>query len=260
MDEEDNAELIEDQQAYDEEQKVKAANDRLRAKVLKAKQLKRKKVNKTKEDRDAEAQKLDELLGKCELFSEKITKKTAALGRIGSGMDDKPLTNDAVELQSQPQILTGGKLREYQLAGMTWMFEIVSQGLSGILADEMGLGKTIQTISLIAQLREEAKFYGPHLIVVPLSTMSNWLDEFSLWAPTINVVKYHGTPAVRQAALRREKKYYTTVATGKGKRSAQVTADFPVFITTPEMVMKDAKFLRDILWEVIVIVSLISYV
>jgi ATP-dependent DNA helicase len=31
-------------------------------------------------------------------------------------------------------------MRDYQLEGLTWMYEICIQGMSGILADEMGLG------------------------------------------------------------------------------------------------------------------------
>jgi SNF2 family DNA or RNA helicase len=37
------------------------------------------------------------------------------------------------------------------------MVSLYENGVSGILADEMGLGKTIQTISLLAFLREYKK-------------------------------------------------------------------------------------------------------
>jgi SNF2 family DNA or RNA helicase len=47
----------------------------------------------------------------------------------------------------------------------------------------MGLGKTIQTIALLAYLMEFKHNNGPFLIVVPLSTMSNWVNELSKWAP-----------------------------------------------------------------------------
>lgn len=36
-----------------------------------------------------------------------------------------------------------GELRDYQLAGVTWMISLYSNGLNGILADQMGLGKTV---------------------------------------------------------------------------------------------------------------------
>ena len=46
---------------------------------------------------------------------------------------------------------------------------------TGILADEMGLGKTIQTIALVTYLMEKKKVDGPYLIILPLSTLSNWV-------------------------------------------------------------------------------------
>ena len=61
------------------------------------------------------------------------------------------------------------------------------QSLNGILADEMGLGKTIQTIAFLAHLKETGE-EGPHLIVVPSSTMDNWRKELATWAPEIKVV------------------------------------------------------------------------
>lgn len=41
----------------------------------------------------------------------------------------------------QPELITGAKLRDYQLAGVQWMISLYENGLNGILADEMGLGK-----------------------------------------------------------------------------------------------------------------------
>lgn len=40
-------------------------------------------------------------------------------------------------------------------------------------------GKTVQTIALIAYLMEVKKVAGPYMITVPLSTMSNWANEFA---------------------------------------------------------------------------------
>lgn len=51
--------------------------------------------------------------------------------------------------------MTGAVLRDYQLAGVSWMVSLYQNGLSGILADEMGLGKTLQTISCIAHLKSK---------------------------------------------------------------------------------------------------------
>jgi SWI/SNF-related matrix-associated actin-dependent regulator of chromatin subfamily A protein 2/4 len=70
------------------------------------------------------------------------------------------------------------------------MVSLYNNSLNGILADEMGLGKTIQTIALIAYLMEKKKNMGPYLIIVPLSTLSNWMLEFEKWAPSIQVNKF----------------------------------------------------------------------
>ncbi|KAF7290807.1 SNF2 family DNA-dependent ATPase [Mycena indigotica] len=92
----------------------------------------------------------------------------------------------------QPALVTGGRLKDYQLEGLAWMIGLHSQGISGILADEMGLGKTLQTIAFTAYLRE--KITRPILIVCPLSVMHNWISEYNRFAPKIPVLMYHGTP------------------------------------------------------------------
>ena len=47
---------------------------------------------------------------------------------------------------AQPALVTGAKLRDYQLAGVQWMISLYENGLNGILADEMGLGKVSHTV------------------------------------------------------------------------------------------------------------------
>jgi SNF2 family DNA or RNA helicase len=73
------------------------------------------------------------------------------------------------EIKHQPKILIGGKLKEYQMDGLTWLVSLYNNKLNGILADEMGLGKTIQTIALVSHLYEVKGNPGPYLVVVPLS-------------------------------------------------------------------------------------------
>ena len=51
----------------------------------------------------------------------------------------------------------------------------------------MGLGKTLQSISFIAYLVHVRKLRGPHLVVVPLSVMFNWVQEFRKWCPSLKV-------------------------------------------------------------------------
>jgi len=68
---------------------------------------------------------------------------------------------------------------------MTTLYE---RGLNGILADEMGMGKTIQSISMIAWLYQFQKNKGPHLILVPKSTIPNWMREAEKWLPDLTFV------------------------------------------------------------------------
>lgn len=88
--------------------------------------------------------------------------------------------------------MVNGKLKEYQIKGLEWLVSLFNNNLNGILADEMGLGKTIQTIALVTYLMEKKKVNGPFLVIVPLSTLSNWVLEFEKWAPSVVVVAYKG--------------------------------------------------------------------
>ena len=109
------------------------------------------------------------------------------------------------KITKQPSILVGGTLKEYQIKGLQWMVSLYNNRLNGILADEMGLRKTIQTLSLITFLIESKKQHGPYLVIVPLSTITNWTLEFEKWAPSVSTVIYKGTPQARRDAAARIK-------------------------------------------------------
>lgn len=101
------------------------------------------------------------------------------------------------EVKEQPRMLVGGQLKEYQVKGLQWMVSLYNNKLNGILADEMGLGKTIQSISLVTYLIER-KNEDKFLIIVPLSTITNWTVEFEKWAPSVNLIVYKGSPQQRK--------------------------------------------------------------
>lgn len=73
-------------------------------------------------------------------------------------------------------LMTGGRLKAYQIKGVKWMISLWQNGLNGILADQMGLGKTVQTIGFLAHLKGKG-LDGPYLVIAPLSTLSNWVNE-----------------------------------------------------------------------------------
>ncbi|MBP9709002.1 MAG: DEAD/DEAH box helicase [Oligoflexales bacterium] len=86
---------------------------------------------------------------------------------------------------------TNLRLRDYQLAGVDWLWWLYQRGLHGLLADEMGLGKTHQTMALlscIASLHPEAQF----LVICPTSVIDHWFDKMSEFAPALNPQIYHG--------------------------------------------------------------------
>ena len=56
----------------------------------------------------------------------------------------------------------------------------------------------------------------PHLLVVPLSTVTNWEREFALWAPHLNIVALVGNAAARDTI--REHELYVK-QTGVAKQS-----------------------------------------
>ncbi len=97
-------------------------------------------------------------------------------------------TSSGTVLTVQPSILQG-QLKHYQLEGLNWLIRLQENGINGILADEMGLGKTFQSISILAYTKEFRNISGPHLIVVPKTTLSNWMNEFARWCPSFRVLK-----------------------------------------------------------------------
>lgn len=168
---------------------------------------------------------------------------TEAIEEAAEEHSANPTALGAQELRSanQPQAVTGGVMRSYQLEGLYWLASLYENGLNGILADEMGLGKTIQTIAFLAFLREKGTT-GPFLVVAPLSTLSNWVDEFSKWTPSIPKLLYHGTPDEREA-LRDD------------QMENEKDENFPVICTSYEICMNDRKFLSQYNWKFIIIVS-----
>ncbi|KAF7546962.1 hypothetical protein G7046_g9153 [Stylonectria norvegica] len=135
------------------------------------------------------------------------------------------------EVTEQADMLVGGSLKEYQVKGLQWMISLYNNNLNGILADEMGLGKTIQTISLITYLIERKQQQGPYLVIVPLSTLTNWNLEFEKWAPSVSRIVYKGPPNVRKLQQDR-------IRQGK----------FQVLLTTYEYIIKDRPILSKIKW------------
>ena len=58
--------------------------------------------------------------------------------------------------------------------------------------------QTMQSISILVYQHEFQQDNGPHLIIVPKSTLSNWMNELARWAPGLTAIKFHGNKQERQ--------------------------------------------------------------
>jgi SWI/SNF-related matrix-associated actin-dependent regulator of chromatin subfamily A member 5 len=112
--------------------------------------------------------------------------------------------DETIRLTSQPSILKGGSLKDYQMVGLNWLISLHELGINGILADQMGLGKTIQAIAFLAFLKEHKKISGPHLVVAPNTTLTNWVNEFHKWFPSCRVVKLYARKELREVTFDNE--------------------------------------------------------
>ncbi|CAL5085232.1 unnamed protein product [Urochloa decumbens] len=147
-------------------------------------------------------------------------------------------------LDDQPEWLKGGKLRDYQLEGLNFLVNGWRNDTNVILADEMGLGKTIQSVSMLGFLHNAQEINGPFLVVVPLSTLSNWAKEFRKWLPNMNVVIYVGNRASREMCQQ-----YEFFSDKKGGRHVK----FHTLITTYEVILKDKAVLSKIKWNYLMV-------
>ncbi|XP_042385172.1 protein CHROMATIN REMODELING 5-like [Zingiber officinale] len=148
------------------------------------------------------------------------------------------------KLDEQPEWLKGGKLRDYQLEGLNFLVNSWRNDTNVILADEMGLGKTVQSVSMLGFLYNAQDIRGPFIVVVPLSTLSNWAREFRKWLPEMNVVVYVGNRASREICQQHE--FFTNKTSGR-----HIKLD--ALLTTYEVILKDKAVLSKIRWNYLMV-------
>ncbi|XP_057515682.1 protein CHROMATIN REMODELING 5 isoform X1 [Amaranthus tricolor] len=156
----------------------------------------------------------------------------------------KKIKGSLRKLDEQPEWLMGGKLRDYQLEGLNFLVNSWRTDTNVILADEMGLGKTVQSVSMLGFLQNAQQINGPFLVVVPLSTLSNWAKEFRKWLPNMNVIVYVGTRASREVCQQYE--FYNEKNTGR-------LIKFDALLTTYEVILKDKIVLSKIKWSYLMV-------
>ncbi|XP_025198371.1 lymphoid-specific helicase-like [Melanaphis sacchari] len=163
-----------------------------------------------------------------------------------NGSNNQPIESEEYEnyylkLFQQPKLFKG-TLKNYQKEGLLWIRTLFENGLNGILADDMGLGKTIQTIAFYCFLLEMG-IRGPFLIITPLSTITNWLSEFSKFSPQLKTVLYHGSNIER---------YVIRTKINSNYKVGNLDC-FPIVLTTYEILRMDTKLLKQYDWKFITI-------
>ncbi|KAG5684431.1 hypothetical protein PVAND_013665 [Polypedilum vanderplanki] len=139
--------------------------------------------------------------------------------------------------ETSPHYIKDGEMRDYQIRGLNWMISLYENGINGILADEMGLGKTLQTISLLGYLKHFKNAAGPHIVIVPKSTLQNWVNEFNRWCPTLRAVCLIGDQETRKTFI----------------REVMMPGKWDVCITSYEMCLCERSVLKKFNWKYLII-------
>jgi len=213
----------------------------------------------------ASAKRFDYLLQQTELFSHFMgsksnspqkskagRKKKVVEGRVEGDSrhrkteqeEDEELLSDlnaaksnVIQFDESPTYIKGGTMRDYQVRGLNWMIGLHENGINGILADEMGLGKTLQTISLLGYMKHFKNINGPHMVLVPKSTLANWMNEFKKWCPTLRAVCLIGDQEARNTFI----------------RDVMMPGGWDVCVTSYEMILREKSVFKKFNWKYMVI-------
>ncbi|MEW6368247.1 MAG: DEAD/DEAH box helicase [Acidobacteriota bacterium] len=159
-------------------------------------------------------------------------------GAVATGWLDEFLTKlqspEKLAEVNQPAAFIG-KMRPYQVRGLSWLDFLTDYGLGACLADDMGLGKTIQMIALALHQRAPGGRRAPLLLVCPTSVVGNWERELRRFAPSLEVVVHHG--ASRQK--------------GEGFKETAMSAD--IVLSTYSLLARDLPHLVTVPWAGVVL-------
>jgi SWI/SNF-related matrix-associated actin-dependent regulator of chromatin subfamily A member 5 len=101
----------------------------------------------------------------------------------------------------------------------------------------------LQTISLLAYLRESRGVKGPHIVIVPKSVVGNWIREFNKWCPSIKAIKMGGTKEERQIFINNE----------LPRNPINGKYPFDVLVTSYEGLLKEKGRFSKVEWNYLII-------
>ena len=68
----------------------------------------------------------------------------------------------------------------------------ISFKIATVIYNTLSSWQTVQSIALMAHLAEVENIWGPFLVIAPASTLHNWQQEISRFAPDLKALPYWG--------------------------------------------------------------------
>ena len=158
------------------------------------------------------------------------------------------LPDDELDEATEPPGFLG-TLRPYQRRALGWMQFLGRLELGGCLADDMGLGKTPTALAHLLD-RTLNRLHAdqprrPHLVICPLSVVTNWEAEAARFTPELSVMIAHGPDRPRGAALHAAAESHDILITtyGTASRIADEIAaiDFDVVVCDEAQAIKNHR-------------------
>lgn len=126
-----------------------------------------------------------------------------------------------------------GKLRHYQLSGVSWLLFLRQYGLGSCLADDMGLGKTIQFLAYLSLVKENNISTGPSMLICPMSVLGNWQKEIQRFLPDLKIYLHYGSQRARNDEF------------------LEALSVVDLVMTTYGLAYQDEAFLTTVNWDII---------
>lgn len=126
-------------------------------------------------------------------------------------------------------------LKDYQVIGTQWIYDLYRLHLGGILADDMGLGKTLQVLAFFNQHRLQGN-KTTSLVVVPTSLCFNWENEAKKFTPELDIEIFSAA----------KKRYFSDILQQSQNKKHKV------IIVTYGLLIEHEDFFSQQLWDVVI--------
>ncbi|OZJ02655.1 hypothetical protein BZG36_04412 [Bifiguratus adelaidae] len=183
---------------------------------------------------------VDQVISDIELLGEEL------IDNVTSWRQSTEIGSERI-LKQPTYLAEGMRLKDYQINGVAWLRTLYQRQVSGILADEMGLGKTAQVITFLGSVSGFQR-NGPHLVIVPSSTLQNWVREFEKFVPSLVVKTYHGSVVERlyiREELSGDRAYDVLLTTYNIATSSKDDRKFLKNLKCASMILDEGHFVKN---------------